>query len=219
VTAAAARRQLLLVAAIALAALALLAVWGKTLAPAGWEPAVLAALALGADTWSNAVRAINMLGNPPVWAVVVLAIAVAMWFARGPAAAVLVALTLASDIAAFALKVAVGRERPDTAAAHQIFGVDSFSFPSGHVVRAVAFAAVMAWLLAPGPIRLRAALLAAAVAWLVMGYARVSLGVHWPTDTIGGALLGLAWFAITAAILAPTGGRRRDRRPAPEPLE
>lgn len=206
-----AQKQLVLVAFVALAALGVLAVWAHAFAPAGWEPGLLQALALRADPWGDLVRVVNTLGVPPVWAVIVIAIAVAMWLRRGPAAGVLVALTLASDIAAFAIKLAVGRERPDTAVVHQFLGIESFSFPSGHVVRAVALSAVMAWLLAPPALRLRAALAAAVVAWLVMGYARVALGVHWPTDTIGGALLGVAWFAITAAIVAPLGGQRPSR--------
>jgi undecaprenyl-diphosphatase len=206
-----------LVALAALVALVLLGVWAYTLAPAGWERAVLAALGLGPDVWGDVVRAVNTLGGPLTWAVMVIAIAAVMWRFRGRTAAALVALTLLSDLAAYAIKVVVGRERPDTAATHHFFGPDAFSFPSGHVVRAVSLAAVLVWLLAPAKWRLPGALLAAFVAWLVMGYARVSLGVHWPTDTLGGALLGIAWFALTAAWIAPLGAQpmppETDARP------
>src|SRR6188474_1272191 len=103
-----AQRQLLLVALAALVALGVLAVWAATLAPASWEPGVLAGLALGADGWGSVIRVVNTLGNPPLWAAIVIVIALAIWITRGRAAGFLVALTLASDLAAFAIKVVIG---------------------------------------------------------------------------------------------------------------
>lgn len=162
---------------------------------------MLSSLALGNDPWGDVVRLINTLGNLPVWAVIVGVLSVALGVLRGLRVAALVGLSFAADLAAFAVKLVVERARPETTAAQHFFGPDSFAFPSGHVVRAVALAAAVAWLLAPAGMRLRLAVGAGLLAWLVMGYARVALGVHWPTDTIGGALLGVAWFGVTAAVL------------------
>jgi membrane-associated phospholipid phosphatase len=204
----AARRKLLLIALVALVPFAILAVWAHGLSPepsAAWERSVESALALGSDLWGDFIRLINALGNLPIWAAIVAVLSVVVYLVRGLRAGILVAFSLLSDFAAFAVKVVVERARPETIATQHFFGPDSFSFPSGHVVRAVALASALAWVFAPPAARFKASLAAAVLGWLVMGYARVSLGVHWPTDTIGGALFGLAWFCVTAAIVAPQG--------------
>jgi undecaprenyl-diphosphatase len=197
-------RALGAVAVVSLFLLAALAVWARVAAPAPWEPGLLLAADLPPGPAEDAVNAINTLGNLPVWAVLVAIAAVGVTLVRGLAGAAAVAFSFAADLAAFAVKLLVGRDRPETAATDHFFGPDSFSFPSGHVVRTVALLAILAWLFAPAGSRLRLALAAALVGGLVMGFARVSLGVHWPTDALGGTLLGIGWFAVTALLL----GRR-----------
>jgi undecaprenyl-diphosphatase len=194
-------RALLVVATLTLVPFVGLAIWAAQGVQAAWEQGLLNMLLAPpglAGAFSNAV---NAVGNLPVWSVVIAAAAGAMLVLRGARAAALVALSFASDLAAFGVKVLVERERPDTAAVHQFFGADNFSFPSGHTVRAAALVAVVVWLLAPVRLRVPLAVVGGALAGLVMGYARVSLGVHWPTDTIGGTLLGISWFALTTIVV------------------
>jgi len=197
------RGQLLLVAILTLVPFALLAIWARSASPAPWEPGLMIALASQPGILGDISRAINVTGNLPVWAVVVAVAAVALGVKCGVWAAVLVALSFASDLAAFAVKILVERDRPETAAVEQFIGSDSFAYPSGHTVRATALVAVVVWLLAPARWRVPIAVVGGLLAGLVMGYARVSLGVHWPTDAIGGTLLGLGWFGATAALFWP----------------
>jgi diacylglycerol kinase family enzyme/membrane-associated phospholipid phosphatase len=85
----------------------------------------------------------------------------------------------------------------------------SSSFPSGHAASAAAFATGMA-LESPGT-----GLLVAPVA-VAVGYSRMHIGVHWPSDVVAGALLGGAialttrrWWAARPDEPATVGPSRR----------
>lgn len=107
-----------------------------------------------------------------------------------------------------ALKELFRRPRPESFFHYPL--PTSYSFPSGHALFAVAFYGTVAALVSPllKKMYLRI-LLWAAVAILVaaIGYSRIYLGVHYPTDVIAGYAAALIW-VIAVAI----GNHVRQRR-------
>jgi len=111
-----------------------------------------------------------------------------------------------------AIKFAVGRPRPcDVLSSYRNlagYGCDTQfdpSFPSGHASRAFAFAAFIGL-----RFRWRAGSAATAFAVLV-GLSRIYLGVHWPSDVIAGALLGIA-LALVFEVMSRRADRSRRMR-------
>jgi undecaprenyl-diphosphatase len=107
-----------------------------------------------------------------------------VWMLRRPLAfpLVLLAYALASATTDL-LKSAIDRARPLD---HPLVTEPTtFSFPSGHAATSFACAATLAWAL-PARWAVPLFVLAAAIAW-----SRVYVGVHYPLDVLGGALLGL----------------------------
>jgi len=111
------------------------------------------------------------------------------------------------------LKDLVDRPRPTEAIVPQRAGYTSESFPAGHVMSPTALYGYVTWLAAAGllPSRLRALrwpLVAWSVAVLALtGFVSVWLGVHWPTDVLGGYAWGAA-LALVAVVAATARWRR-----------
>ncbi|WP_129791282.1 phosphatase PAP2 family protein [Sphingosinicella sp. CPCC 101087] len=107
------------------------------------------------------------------------------------AAALLVAVTASGRLLVWLQKDWTARVRPD--AQGHLVPVESLAFPSGHAANATIVWLCLALLLTRSA-RSRAYAVWAAV-WLALavGVSRVLLGVHWPSDVIGGWAFGLFW--------------------------
>ncbi|MFI6243164.1 phosphatase PAP2 family protein [Micromonospora sp. NPDC050795] len=125
------------------------------------------------------------------------------------AAAGLVAVFTAGTLLRWAVAEMIARPRPPRV--EWIGPASGYAFPSGHTTIATLGAGVIAWALtrrwSQAPVR--AVIWAGAAGYaLAVGWSRVWLGVHWPTDVVGSWLLAVGWLVgIRWALL--TASRRR----------
>ncbi|SED87513.1 phosphatase PAP2 family protein [Streptomyces sp. TLI_105] len=108
-----------------------------------------------------------------------------------------------------AVKALVGRERPYWA--EPLDSARYAAFPSGHAMTATVTCGLLLWMLAlhwrdewRGWGTLAGA---AVVSVLGVGWTRVYLGVHWPSDVVEGWLIGWCW--VAAAVLTYRWNERR----------
>ena len=153
---------------------------------------------------------LNTLGGPLVTGAALIVLTVGLWLGgrRWPAALSVLGLGSAVGLA-FVMKLFFNRPRPELWP--RLITEHGAAFPSGHSTAAAAlatFAAVLLWRTAW---RWPAVVLGAWYAGL-MGYSRLVLGVHLPTDVLAGWLTGVACVLAAYSVL---GGRLR--RPAADP--
>lgn len=167
---------------------------------------VLTDIMVFASVWGAPRR----LAVPAV--VAVAAFLLRRWY-RG---AVLVVVTLlGAGVLDGGLKLLFGRTRPEAFFDHYP-SPGTYSFPSGHALFAMAFFGGLAVLLYDRLRRpaLRLVVAVAAVAIILsIGVSRIYLGVHYPSDVLGGYAVGIVWVAAVALGDRITAHRHRRALP------
>jgi undecaprenyl-diphosphatase len=146
--------------------------------------------------------ALSALGSWPVMALLTIGACIGTLLAGERRLPTTLALAmLGTPLFESFFKTLYGRERPRLVP--HLETVASASFPSGHTLASVVFFVTLA-LLAGGHTRrkrLRVFLVGYSLAiGALVAASRVYLGVHFPSDVVGGALVGIAW-SLTAVTL------------------
>jgi undecaprenyl-diphosphatase len=139
-------------------------------------------------------------------ALVVLAIGIVVWWRVGRLEAIMIPVGGLITLVDTPLKLAINRPRPSADLVQVLSRAQGSGFPSGHAFFAILVLGLTAYLICinlKNRILRMLALAGLIILILLIGTSRVYLGVHWPSDVIGGYLIGgvfltaLIWFHRT----------------------
>lgn len=157
-------------------------------------------------------KALSLAGDPKVLVPATFAVAAVLWWRGHPRTGLtLIAVTMVGRGVNSLVKLDVGRDRP-TLEQH-LMVEHTNSFPSGHATGSMMFFLALALLLTHRGLRRHWWAAGAVVASLLVGTSRVMLGVHWPSDVIGGWAFGILWVVFTLRMAEDL--LARDGKPRP----
>lgn len=153
---------------------------------------------LGPPWLEEMMRDFTALGGTGILLLVVTAVTVYyLLLGRYKEMLVMITAVLGAYLLSYYLKELFGRPRPQFVSE----GVYEYtaSFPSGHALLAatvyLTIASIVSQIMRPNRLKAFVLLLGFSVMILV-GFTRVYLGVHWPTDVLAGWVIGAVWAAV-----------------------
>lgn len=157
-------------------------------------------------SWANPVldrlmQIITRLNDPDVVSVIAaVALILLLWRRCYPEAKTFVINCAGGVILSYGLKSVFGKVRPDLwqSAIEEV----SFSYPSGHALGSTVLYGFLAYLFATRFPHLSLLFYFIAIILIgAIGISRLYLGVHWPTDIIGGYGIGFLWLTFCITML------------------
>lgn len=168
---------------------------------------------LASPAMTNAMRAISFLGST-LFLTIATGVAI-VWFAMrkwGREAKLLALTMIGASLLNISLKLAFKRPRPIPF--FNLSAPESYSFPSGHALTSCCFFGALAALLTARikSKRIRTVVwMVCATMFLLIGFSRIYLGVHYTTDVIAGFAAALIWILVVRFVEV-TLRRRRKRK-------
>jgi undecaprenyl-diphosphatase len=126
-------------------------------------------------------------------ALMVIIAVVLVWRYWGKSEGILVAVAGLLSLLDSPIKDIIARPRPSPELVHIFITEQNYSFPSGHALFSILVLGILVYLIASHlrqrNLRILSSTILIALVLLV-GTSRVYLGIHWPSDVIGGYLIG-----------------------------
>jgi membrane-associated phospholipid phosphatase len=162
---------------------------------------LLAIQKLHAPISNRLMLGITYLGEPATLLLICLGLSIGpLFYARRPQATTFSMAALSAFSLNYWLKILFGRTRPKLW--NRLIDVRLHSFPSGHAMMSTVIYGFLGYMLAKQFPRWRKPIFAAtAMLIIAIGFSRLYLGVHWPTDVVAGYAAGLMWLIICIFVL------------------
>jgi len=161
-----------------------------------------AVIGLRNEALTFAIGLLTFVSSAVVTGVMMAAFTLLAWRRRRKLGAFWAALAYAGSVVSnIVLRVIVGRLPPDVEAIPNLLpeihlSFHRFAYPSGHAGTALITFLSLATLVWPHPKWRWLALSLACLVILSVGVGRFYLGVHWPSDVLGGYWLAGFWFCL-----------------------
>ena len=167
---------------------------------------------LNSQLFSRIMWLVTDIGNQPLMVIVVATSSFLLLFTGLRREAAISSISTAMAVLSGSLiKLIVDRPRPTADIVRVSVWLSDKSFPSGHTLVFTVFFGFLLYLIFKkskfSPLNIILALVFLSLI-VTVGLSRIYLGAHWPSDVLGGYLLGLVWLFITIKFYNSRHGQR-----------